>query len=139
MHFYAEETHPHLRETRQADRWLKEVRPEDTTPMIRLQKSDYYIFEPAMLDDQSVCVPHRWFTRDGKFLAKAWILEQTLSDDNIPGWVVRQDREVEVHEGQFFKNFPELGQCFRLYGVPDPANIYGKLPWKVNRHYPYLQ
>ena len=89
--------------------------------MAHLHKSDYYIYEPAMLDNQAVCIPHRWFARD----AKAWMLEQTLGDNNIPGWIVRRDLEVEVHADQFLKNFPELGQSFRLYGVPDPAKIYG--------------
>lgn len=50
LHFYPEDTSPHLRQTRQAERWLKEVRPQDTTPMIRIHKTDYYIFEPAMLN-----------------------------------------------------------------------------------------
>ena len=63
--------------------------------------------------------------RDGKFHAKAWMMEESTGGNNIPGWIVRQDREVEVHEGQLLKNFPELSQSFRLYGIPDPANIYG--------------
>ncbi len=82
-HFYPEATRPHLRETRQAERWLKEVPAEDTTPMVCLHKSDY-IYEPAMLDNQSVCIPHSWFTCDGKFYAKAWMVDQILSRDNGP-------------------------------------------------------
>lgn len=103
--------------------------------MIRLQKSDYYIYEPTMLDNQSVCMPHCWLTRDGKFHAKAWVMGQSSGNNDIPGWVVCQDRELELQEGQFLKNFPELGQSFRLYRVPDPANIHSKLRLKANQHY----
>ncbi|KAF8885562.1 hypothetical protein CPB84DRAFT_1666965, partial [Gymnopilus junonius] len=48
---YPEDAGPNLSEARQASRWLHEIRPEDTTPMIRLKDIDYYIFEPTMLTD----------------------------------------------------------------------------------------
>jgi hypothetical protein len=125
LHFYPEDTGVHLRETRQADRWLREVRSQDTTPMIRIHRDDYYIFEPAMLHDCSVCMPHRWFTRDGQFFAKAWQLEQGMDEGGIAGWIVHQEHDIEVHAGQFLKNFPQLRDDFRTYHVSDPANIIG--------------
>ncbi|KAF9470696.1 hypothetical protein BDN70DRAFT_821012 [Pholiota conissans] len=128
LYFYPEDTGLHLSQTRQAERRLKEIRSEDTTPMIRIHHSDYYIFEPAMLADRTVCIPHRWFTRSGHYYAMAWMLEARLGEGNIPGWVVRQDRELEVDESRFLKNFPQLSNDFKLYDVPSPTNIIGVYP-----------
>ncbi|KAF8180363.1 hypothetical protein BJ912DRAFT_929302 [Pholiota molesta] len=125
LHFYPEDSAPHVSETRQADRWLKEVRPEDLTPMIRIQQHDYYVFEPAMLNNRSICIPHRWFTRDGQFYAMVWMLEERLGEANTPGWVVHEDRNIEVSASQFLKNFRQLAEDFRSYGIPDPSFIIG--------------
>ncbi len=62
-----------------------------------------------------------------------------LGSAPISGWAVRQDREIEVHEGQFLKNFLELSQSFQLvYGAPRLANIHGRIPLNVYHYYFYI-
>lgn len=51
LYFYPEDTAPRLEQTRQAEKWLHDVRCQDTTPMVRIQNTDYFIHEPAMLHD----------------------------------------------------------------------------------------
>ncbi|KAF9554000.1 hypothetical protein CPC08DRAFT_697168 [Agrocybe pediades] len=62
LHFYPQDAGEHLSEARHGARWLSELKPEETTPMIRLSGTDYYIFEPTMLRSGAVCMPFRWFT-----------------------------------------------------------------------------
>lgn len=125
LYFYPEDTAPRLEQTRQAEKWLHDVRCQDTTPMVRIQNTDYFIHEPAMLHDRTICMPHRWFTRNGRFYAKAWRLQEAMGEGNICGWIVHQAHEIEVNEGQFSKNFAELGRDYQAYGLPNPASIIG--------------
>lgn len=125
LHVYPEDSGPNISEARQADRWLRELRPEETTPMIRLRGHDYYIYEPAMLNNLSFCIPIRWFTRNGAFYARAWMLEATTLDDEV-GWVVREDQEVEVSQDQLVKNFLRFAEDHEHYAVPHPSRILEK-------------
>jgi hypothetical protein len=126
IHFYPEDTGKRLGEGRQAERWLKELRPEETTPMIRVREHDYYIYEPALLKDCSMCIPERWFTRDGTFFARAWKMENRIIE-GVSGWVVRKDVDLEVSEHQLAKNFTSLEKEFEHYEVPHPSLIHGKI------------
>lgn len=125
LHVYPEDSGPNISEARQADRWLRELRPEETTPMIRLRSHDYYIYEPAMLNNLSFCIPIRWFTRNGAFYARAWMLEATTLDGEV-GWVVREDQEVEVSQDQLVKNFLRFAEDHEHYAVPHPSRILEK-------------
>ena len=113
-----------LSEARQAERWLKEMPPDELTPMIRIGEDDYYIYEPAMLVSGSFCIPTRWIMREGCFYCKAWSLNIMSSPDS-EGWQVREDREVEVSQNDLIKNFPTLAHDHQLYGVPHPSRIIG--------------
>ncbi|KAF8164203.1 hypothetical protein BJ912DRAFT_1150335 [Pholiota molesta] len=126
LYFYPEDSGKRVSEARQANRWLHELPSDETTPMIRVKKTDYYIFEPTMLNDGSLCIPHRWFTREGRFFAKAWQLEaHPATKDNVAGWIVYQDNTLEICETQLLKNFPDLARDFRAYNIPDPSVIHG--------------
>src|SRR6266446_4172743 len=92
LHFYPEDSGAKLSEARQAERWLKEMPPDELTPMIRIGEDDYYIYEPAMLIDGSCCIPTRWIVREGDFYCKAWTLRSISSFDS-DGWQVREDIE----------------------------------------------
>ncbi|KAF8966226.1 hypothetical protein BDZ97DRAFT_1657897 [Flammula alnicola] len=127
IHFYPEDTGKRLDESRQAERWLKELRPEETTPMVRVREDDYYIYEPALLKDLSMCIPERWFTRNGTFFARAWKMEIRVVD-GVWGWVVRKDIELEVSEHQLAKGFASLEKEFERYRVPHPSLIHGYFP-----------
>lgn len=125
LYLYPEDTGKQLSEGRQAERWLKELRPEETTPMVRIHEDDYYIYEPALLKDLSMCIPERWFTRDGTLFARAWKME-TRVIDGIEGWVVRKDIELQVSEHQLAKSFSSLDKEFARYQIPHPSCIHGK-------------
>ena len=124
LHFYPEDSGMKLSEARQAERWLKEMPPDELTPMIRIGEDDYYIYEPAMLVSGSFCIPTRWIMREGCFYCKAWSLNIISSPDS-EGWQVREDREVEVSQNDLIKNFPTLAHDHQLYGVPHPSRIIG--------------
>ncbi|KZV82194.1 hypothetical protein EXIGLDRAFT_685130 [Exidia glandulosa HHB12029] len=56
----------------EANKWLREVDPSLATPMIRLRAAqDFYVFEPALLTDRTVCMPIRWFRRGSTRYAHA--------------------------------------------------------------------
>ena len=124
-HFYPEDTGPNLSEAHQGTRWLNELRPEETTPMIRIGTNDYYIYEPTMLNDMSFCIPTCWFVRNGIFFARAWVLEACTVEDTS-GWVVHEDCEIEISQHQLLKNFPQFAEDHECYQVPHPSRILGK-------------
>ncbi|KAJ3769489.1 hypothetical protein FB446DRAFT_621971, partial [Lentinula raphanica] len=51
LHFYPEDSGKYLSEAHQAERWLNEAPDNLLTPMARIDKRDFYIYEPAMLVD----------------------------------------------------------------------------------------
>ncbi|KAF5318718.1 hypothetical protein D9619_011028 [Psilocybe cf. subviscida] len=122
--FYPEDSHPFLGEARQGAKWLHEMPSELTTPMIRVGKDDFYIFEPTMLTSGMVCVPHRWFTRNGLFYAKAWTLHRAVQGSEH-GWEVWKHQEFEVSQHDLLKNFLSLKHDYGDYGLPDPTHIFG--------------
>lgn len=76
LRFYPEEAGNKLNQTWQADRWLKDMDPDNLTPMIRITSptlvatqdrifEDFFVFEPIYLRDGSACIVERWFTREG--------------------------------------------------------------------------
>lgn len=125
MSFYPEDSCPFLGEARQGAKWLHEMPSELTTPMIRLNKDDFYIFEPTMLTNGSICVPNRWFTRSGLFCAKVWHMQPVVQGAEH-GWEIRKDLEYEVAQRNLLKNFPSFKCDYIDYNVPNPTHIFGE-------------
>ncbi|KAJ7728363.1 hypothetical protein B0H16DRAFT_1331027 [Mycena metata] len=117
--FYPEDSGKRLEEARQGTRWLEEMPADKTTPMARIGKQDYFIHEPAMLVDGTFCMPVRWFVRDKTLVAKCWDLV-VVNRDGGEKWRVIQ-RETEVSQEKFIKNFPTIKTDLHLYNVPDPG------------------
>jgi hypothetical protein len=124
LHFYPEDSGQTLEEARQASRWLHELQPEETSPMIRVKNTDYYIFEPTMLSDGSVCLPTSWFTRGDTFFAEALLMQNGMINQT-KGWFVVEDREIEISQNELLKNFHQLGEDAERYNVPHPSVIFG--------------
>jgi hypothetical protein len=123
LDFYPEDTGKLLAEARQGKRWLEEIPSSQTTPMARIGKQDYFIHEPAMLDDGKFCVPIRWFVRDKVLVAKCWDLV-IITTETGQNWRVIQS-ESEVSQARFLKSFPKLKADISFYNFPNPSKIKG--------------
>ncbi len=127
LEFYPEDAGEHLSEARQASRWLNEAPDDQLTPMFRTRRGDdYFIHEPAMLRDGTVCMPYRWFRRGRKHYARCWRM-QTCVGEHHSAWRVVKVTGYEVSEDDLLKNFHEL--CIdaeRVYNLPHPSAIAGK-------------
>ncbi|KAK7464371.1 hypothetical protein VKT23_006538 [Stygiomarasmius scandens] len=125
--FYPEDSGTKLSEARHADRWLNEMADDLIAPMARLRNKDYYVFEPAMISGALICMPHRWFERNKRMIAKCWKMQQVRREDGRVSWRVVKDVDVEVDEGEFLKPFDELCRDIKrgLYTIPDVTIIEG--------------
>lgn len=127
LSFYPEDIQGRgLSETRQSDKWLREMPDNELTPMVRLGKKDYYIHEPAMLRDGVPCMPVRWFTRahghEQVLYAKCWGMAVVDSDVGR-GWCAVQRDDLEYPVSDFLKNFEDFRRDAPEYGLPDPSHI----------------
>ena len=137
LHFYPEDAGQKLEEACQGARWLREMPDEQTTPMARIQGSDYYIHEPAQLRNSSFCVPHCWFQRNGKLVAKCWKMEQMSTSDLSEGWrVIIPAASYEVPADQFVSNLPELQKNATVFGIPDLSLLSGEFVTDLERSHP---
>lgn len=109
LRFYPEDSGKRVDEYWQARHWHDEVDPDRLTPMVRMHGQTFYIYEPALLQDGTVCMPTRWFVRDGKFVAKAWSMHPTVSDSSS-GWVIDEFDDMEVQQDTFVVGY-ELWNC----------------------------
>ncbi|KAF8187836.1 hypothetical protein K438DRAFT_1907474 [Mycena galopus ATCC 62051] len=123
LHFYPEDSGPKLSEARQGERWLHEIPDKQTTPMARISGKDYYIHEPAILDDgQYVVIPTRWFTKDNQMFAKCWEM-QVVTREHSSGWRVLKSQNYIVPAAKFLSNFINFQTDAARYGVPHPSHI----------------
>ncbi|PBK83841.1 hypothetical protein ARMGADRAFT_1048371 [Armillaria gallica] len=121
--FYPEDSQNKLSKANQADCWLNDLDNNQLTPMIRISKSDFYIYEPVYLHNKMYCMP---------LFAKCWSFEPVTTEGQS-GWAVIKKDDYEVGADLFLKNLPEIRSDAGLYGIPDPANI---LYW--NKHNSFL-
>ncbi|KAI0639400.1 hypothetical protein C8Q77DRAFT_1223885, partial [Trametes polyzona] len=125
LRFLPEDAGKKLSEAWQGARWRDELDPNLAGPMVRVHGVDYYVYEPAMLRDGSLCMPYRWFTRGPRTLAKAWGLSMT-SDRS--GWVVCKHVEFEVDCSDLLSSTPTLLHTAQYYNIPSPSKIIGMSP-----------
>ncbi|KAF8996948.1 hypothetical protein BDZ89DRAFT_1256673 [Hymenopellis radicata] len=123
LSFFPEDSGKKVSEAFQAQRWLDEFPDDLAPPMIRKDTSDYFIFEPTILNHhrEEYCLPVRWFRRGTQMYAECWKLQ---ADYNNNGWLVIAD-EFEVHEQQRNMNFLEFCNNFERYNAPDPRRLLG--------------
>ncbi|KAF8192221.1 hypothetical protein K438DRAFT_1762221 [Mycena galopus ATCC 62051] len=137
LHFYPEDSGPKLSEARQGERWLHELPDKQTTPMARISGKDYYIHEPAILDDGQYVIPTRWFTKDSQMFAKCWEM-QVVTREHSSGWRVLESQNYIVPAAKFLSNFINFQTDAARYGVPHPSHIVDVVdlttmtssPWK---------
>ncbi|KIJ46219.1 hypothetical protein M422DRAFT_250259 [Sphaerobolus stellatus SS14] len=132
LRFYPEDSGKKLAEAIQGRRWLYEMDDECLTPMIRIGKQDYFVFEPTLVGGHQAVVPHRFFIRDGKFHMRVWALEE---DKAANGWIVRKDRESELPASTLLVGWPDFVQTFANRHLTDPCNIIGvRNQWRKQAH-----
>ncbi|KAF4584957.1 hypothetical protein EYR40_001783 [Pleurotus pulmonarius] len=127
LSFYPEDAGKRLSEARQGARWLHEVPSNQLTPMARIGHHNFYIYEPAMLNDGNICMPSRWFSRGDILYAKCWTMH-TVNSERGSSWRVCMRDDFEVPETQFLKNFPALESDRNVYGLPSFGSISAGLP-----------
>ena len=106
-------------------RWLHDMDPELLTPMIRHAGQDYYIFEPTLIVNETVCMPFRWFKRLTQLHAFAWIM-LPIREGAEPGWKVLKNSVLEISKEDLVSSFPFLTTTCHYRGLPDPRNIFCK-------------
>ncbi|KAJ7751599.1 hypothetical protein B0H16DRAFT_1839904 [Mycena metata] len=123
LHFYPEDAGPKLSEARQGQRWLNELPDDRMTPMVRISKLDFYIHEPAMLDDGQCVIPTRWFMKDKQMFAKCWEMH-VVTKDTSWGWrVIQPTEDFIVPATRFLKDFVTLQADAATYDIPHPSLI----------------
>jgi hypothetical protein len=124
LRFYPEDSKNHLSEARQGRCWLYEMDNDQLTPMARLGRQDYYIYEPCMLRNGDCCIPVRWFTVGDMLFAKCWKMKAVASDTGS-GWRVVMCNDYSVIHSDFLKTFPDLCEDAKRYGFPHPSILFG--------------
>lgn len=127
LHFYPEDSGQFLGEAWQGSRWLHEMDPSLLTPMIRHEKTDYYVFEPVILTLNRLCIPFRWFKRNDRMYGLAWSLTPSTSPDGSPCWLVDKRQTFEFHESALLVPFPSIISTLPSRGkeLIDPRKISG--------------
>ncbi|KAI0311751.1 hypothetical protein OF83DRAFT_1087477 [Amylostereum chailletii] len=83
LHFMPEDAGPRLEEVWQARRWLHELDSDLTTQNHRQGSYDYFLFEPAMLQNGAICMPTRWFKQGSRRVANGPILPWKRTDPDV--------------------------------------------------------
>ncbi|KAJ6556962.1 hypothetical protein B0H10DRAFT_2371346 [Mycena sp. CBHHK59/15] len=139
LHFFPEDSNPSLSQAWQASRWLDELDSDLTTPMIRLHGQDFFIHEPVVLADGTVCMPTRWFTRKNKTLARVWKM-RPVSQGSSLGWIVDSRESYDVKSSDFLLSFPDFVATHTHRHLPDPRIIHGEPPLHdVNTFLPWTK
>ncbi|KAL0566487.1 hypothetical protein V5O48_015525 [Marasmius crinis-equi] len=137
LHFYPEDRgNRPFSEARQGEKWLNEIPDEQLTPMIRLRRGgenqDYYIFEPAMLRDGTIWMPHRWIRKDNKFVGRCWGMQEVTAADGTSSWRVNKNEHRLASEDELVRSFPELkGEAGRGFNFNTEVAIITEYyePW----------
>lgn len=127
LDFFPEDQGPRMAHARHGKKWLKEVCPTLLTPMIRIGVRDYYIFEPTLLSDGRLCIPHRLYMADGKMVSSAWLLVPATSPTGTKGWEVDMTASFIIPTALFIAPFPTLVSTFISRKLADPRLIFGML------------
>ncbi|KAI8983315.1 hypothetical protein BD414DRAFT_515805 [Trametes punicea] len=122
LHFYPEDAGTVLAEAWQAARWCEELDPNLAAPMVRIGNQDYFVYEPAQLQDGRVCMPFRWFVRGREMFARVWSMVPTT---DLSGWVVLEHQPFEISARELIAALPMLRETASYYRVPDPRYIIG--------------
>ena len=94
--------------------------------MHRVGRNDFYTFEVTQLSNGQLCIPHRFFTRNGAVRVKAWSLSPTRNSDGDSGWIVEKSIQVDCSVSELSVTIMGLVQGGYLsHGLPRVQDILG--------------
>ncbi|KAJ7736951.1 hypothetical protein DFH07DRAFT_842427, partial [Mycena maculata] len=123
LHFYPEDSDPSLSQAWQAGRWREELDSDLTTPMIRIKTQDFFIHEPTVLRDGTVCMPTRWFERGNQQLAQVWKMRE-YNHHGTAGWLVDSQKTYEIKSSDLLLSFPDFIRTHAHRKLSDPRIIH---------------
>lgn len=131
LHFYPEDVGKKLEQAWHGARWRTKIDPDLLTPMIRVGpeavSKDYYIWEPTVLKNNlGVCMPIRWFIRNGGFFADAYRLRSERDATGKAGWTICDWDRLVVSADDLELNLPEFRATFEFRRIPSPDCIHGE-------------
>ena len=95
--------------------------------MHRIGAVDYYTFEPARLNDGTICMPFHWFKKDGKMWFRAWHMVKLFDQHQRNGWVIDQANEMTLSEDNLTICGHDLvNGIFLGHDFPSFNSIHGK-------------
>ena len=128
LSFYPQYAAGQVASAKNAFRWLHELDPNLTTPMIQVSNEDFYLFEPCRLRSGQYCIPYHWIEcldeGELKLFGWVWHMYPTTAMD---GWVVDIRKRSQVKCSNFLISFIVLKQSFMKCSIPDPGIIHGNL------------
>jgi hypothetical protein len=112
LDFYPEEAKGPVTKINQGSKWLHEVDHSLLTPMIRIPGlGDFYVDEAALLNDDLLFCPRRWFKRDGNLWAKGFYL---LVNQERNMFYIEEGRIQERQASDFKMPWPKLSEQLGL-------------------------
>ena len=126
LSFFPEDTGKSVNEYRQAAHWRTEADPALLTPVAFIQNQQFFVFEPCILQDSRACIPVRWFIRNKKVFAQAWVLRAVSRDDGS-GWIVEEHNQIEVSQDEFLISFERWDASQLTSSLPHSSCLLGKL------------
>lgn len=127
LHFFPEETQGGISEAWQGTKWRNDMAPEFLSPMVRVRRMDFYIYEPTLLTRDRRCMPFKWFKREGSndFWCEAYCMEVEMLRGEL-GWSVHINNKIIFNETELVLNGERL-LANPPAGVPRTDKIWGTM------------
>jgi hypothetical protein len=137
LHFYPEDAGDTVNEYWHARHWHEVADPSLVTPMAVVNNIRFFVYEPIILTNGRVVLPHRWFLRGGSIATRAWPL-RAVKHGNDVGWIVEEFRMVIVNQGELLIPFGSWGAGQLHRPLPGVNCIFGTFT-PVMSIYSYLK
>jgi hypothetical protein len=124
LHFYPEDAGNTVNEYWHARHWHEVADPSFVTPMVAINNTRFFVYEPTVLTNGSVVMPYRWFLHKGSVMARAWPL-RAVRRSNDMGWIVEEFKTVIVSQGELSIPFGSWGAGQLARPLPSAKCIFG--------------
>jgi hypothetical protein len=124
LHFYPEDAGKTVNEYWHARHWHEVADPSLVTPMVVVNNTHFFVYEPIILANGCVVMPYRWFLRGGSISARAWPLRAVKRGNDV-GWIVEEFKTVIVSQGELFIPYGSWGPSQLHRTLPSAKCIFG--------------